>query len=252
VNRAVLASGTLPLAMLGVDSWPANTAVQIHYGAENPHRNEEWVQSVVASVRESGAPLEVHTQYPAAGHLFTDPTLPDYDANAAELFCSACSPSSLTDSRPSPPVGAAPSTDRWGGPGRRADVERWLRVVPSMPLLPASPGGGSPMDVPVRDPHVRRPGQCATSRQTASRRTARGSCIGISGHSTLRRCRHGWLANLRSPAGSTDIPAARSLVSCTVGRPWRSLPHHLVPRPATLGVPRPPLGWCDLFSFGDG
>lgn len=86
VTKAVLASGTLPLAMLGVDSWPATTAVQVHYAADDPHRNEEWVQSLVTSVRDSGAPLEVYAQYPIAGHLFTDPTLPDYDANATELF----------------------------------------------------------------------------------------------------------------------------------------------------------------------
>jgi dienelactone hydrolase len=87
VSRAVLLSGALPLGMLGAAAWPSGVAVQLHYAAADPHRVEEWVQAFVAEVTASGAPLELHLDYPVAGHLFTDPTLPDeYDAAAAELL----------------------------------------------------------------------------------------------------------------------------------------------------------------------
>jgi dienelactone hydrolase len=86
VTKAVLGSGTLPLAMMGADAWPARTAAQIHYAADDPFRNDEWLESVIDSVRSSGAPLEVYTEYAGAGHLFTDPTLPDYDEANTELF----------------------------------------------------------------------------------------------------------------------------------------------------------------------
>ena len=86
VTKTVLGSGTLPLAMMGADAWPTQTAAQIHYAADDPFRNDEWLESVIDSVRSSGAPLEVYTEYPGDGHLFTDSTLPDYDAANAELF----------------------------------------------------------------------------------------------------------------------------------------------------------------------
>ena len=86
VSKAVLGSGTLPLAMMGADAWPTQTAAQIHYAAHDPFRNDEWLESVIDSVRSSGAPLEVYTEYPGDGHLFTDSTLRDYDEANTELF----------------------------------------------------------------------------------------------------------------------------------------------------------------------
>jgi dienelactone hydrolase len=63
---------------------------------DDPFREQDWVDAVVASVRAAGAPVEMF-DYPGAGHLFTDPSLPEeYDAEAAELlwirvlaFCAA-------------------------------------------------------------------------------------------------------------------------------------------------------------------
>ena len=86
VTKAVLGSGTLPMAMMGADAWPSRTAVQIHYAAHDPFRKDEWLQSVIDSVRSSGAPLDVYTEYPGDGHLFTDSTLSDYDKANADLF----------------------------------------------------------------------------------------------------------------------------------------------------------------------
>lgn len=86
VAGVVMMSGTLPLAMLGADAWPAGVPAQVHYTLGDPFRNQEWVDSVVAGVRAAGAPVEVHTDYPGAGHLFTDPGLPDeHDPAAADL-----------------------------------------------------------------------------------------------------------------------------------------------------------------------
>lgn len=84
--KVVLASGTLPLQILGADAWPGGTGVQIHYAVDDPFRSDEWMQSVIDSVEASGAPLEVHADYPIAGHLFTDPSFTDYDRDATELF----------------------------------------------------------------------------------------------------------------------------------------------------------------------
>jgi dienelactone hydrolase len=86
VDRVVLASGTLPLEMLGVASWPTRTATQIHYALGDPHRNEQWLQAVVTSIETSGASVDLHTDYPGDGHLFTDPELPDHDAANTALF----------------------------------------------------------------------------------------------------------------------------------------------------------------------
>lgn len=86
VAGAVLVSGTLPLEMLGVDAWPAGVPAQIHYTLDDPNRRQEWVDAVAGAVRAAGAPLEVF-DYPGAGHLFTDPSLPaEYDAAATELM----------------------------------------------------------------------------------------------------------------------------------------------------------------------
>ena len=87
VSGVVMLSGTLPLAMLGAEAWPAGVPAQIHYSTDDPMRFPEWLDDVVASIRAAGVELDLHDDYPNAGHLFTDPTLPDeYDAESAELL----------------------------------------------------------------------------------------------------------------------------------------------------------------------
>jgi dienelactone hydrolase len=96
LGGVVMISGTLPLEMLGAEAWPAGLAAQIHYTEGDPFRSQDWVDAVAASVRAAGAPLQAF-DYPGAGHLFTDGSLPDeYDPEAAELlwervlaFCAA-------------------------------------------------------------------------------------------------------------------------------------------------------------------
>lgn len=86
VGGVVLLSGTLPLDMLGVDEWPHGVPAQIHYSADDPFRNQEWIDDVIASVREADGTVEFY-EYPGAGHLFSDPSLPDeYHSDNAELL----------------------------------------------------------------------------------------------------------------------------------------------------------------------
>ncbi len=79
-------SGALPLEMTGVARWPAGTPVQLHYAVDDPFRNEAWVSGFVRDVEASGSPIETFLDYPIAGHLFTDASLPDeYDEASAAL-----------------------------------------------------------------------------------------------------------------------------------------------------------------------
>jgi dienelactone hydrolase len=87
VSGVVMLSGTLPLAMIGADAWPAGVPAQIHYSTDDPNRSQEWLDDVVASIRAAGVPLDLHDDYENAGHLFTDASLPrEYDAESAELL----------------------------------------------------------------------------------------------------------------------------------------------------------------------
>lgn len=85
VGGVVMLSGALPLAMLGVETWPQGVPAQIHYALDDPLRNQEWIDAVAEQVR-AVATLEVF-DYEGSGHLFTDPSLPEeYDAAAATLL----------------------------------------------------------------------------------------------------------------------------------------------------------------------
>jgi dienelactone hydrolase len=86
VGGVVIASGALPLEMLGASGWRTGVPVQIHAAVRDPFRNQAWIDAVAAAVREV-APLDLHDDYPGTGHLFTDESLPaEYDAAAAALF----------------------------------------------------------------------------------------------------------------------------------------------------------------------
>ncbi|MEV0192132.1 dienelactone hydrolase family protein [Kitasatospora purpeofusca] len=57
--------------------------VQLHVAEPDPFESEDWLNAWYLGMRRIGADVEVH-RYRGAGHLFTDPELPDYDAEAAE------------------------------------------------------------------------------------------------------------------------------------------------------------------------
>jgi dienelactone hydrolase len=90
---AVLFAAAIPLEMFGeipgytVEAWPAGVPVQVHYTKDDPFREEQaLLDRFEASVRASGSAYEFH-EYPGAGHLFTDQTLPnEYDAVSTALL----------------------------------------------------------------------------------------------------------------------------------------------------------------------
>jgi dienelactone hydrolase len=57
--------------------------VQLHIADPDPFDPPEAVEQWHAGMRRAGAEAEVF-RYPGAGHLFTDPGLPDHDAAAAD------------------------------------------------------------------------------------------------------------------------------------------------------------------------
>lgn len=57
--------------------------VQLHVAEPDPFETDDWLSAWYLRMRKAGADVEVY-RYRGAGHLFTDPDLPDHDAQAAE------------------------------------------------------------------------------------------------------------------------------------------------------------------------
>jgi dienelactone hydrolase len=76
----LLLHGTSDIAEgASVDGLP----VQLHVASPDPFETEDWLNTWYLQMQRAGADVEVH-RYPGAGHLFTDPDLPDYDEPSAE------------------------------------------------------------------------------------------------------------------------------------------------------------------------
>lgn len=58
--------------------------VQLHVADPDPFETHDWLNSWYLQMQRTGADVEVY-RYPGAGHLFTDPELPDFDQASAEL-----------------------------------------------------------------------------------------------------------------------------------------------------------------------
>jgi dienelactone hydrolase len=56
--------------------------VQLHVADPDPYEPDDWLNAWYLKIREAGADVEVF-RYRGAGHLYTDPDLPDHDADAA-------------------------------------------------------------------------------------------------------------------------------------------------------------------------
>jgi dienelactone hydrolase len=57
--------------------------VQLHVAEPDPFEPDDWLTAWYLQMRKAGADVEVH-RYRGAGHLYTDPGLPDHDPEAAE------------------------------------------------------------------------------------------------------------------------------------------------------------------------
>ncbi|MER7174716.1 dienelactone hydrolase family protein [Streptomyces mesophilus] len=57
--------------------------VQLHVADPDAFEPEDWQNAWYLRMRRAGADVEVF-RYRGAGHLYTDPDLPDYDAEAAD------------------------------------------------------------------------------------------------------------------------------------------------------------------------
>ena len=76
----LLLHGTSDIAAnASVDDLP----VQLHVAEPDPFETEDWLGSWYLQMGKAGADVEVY-RYAGAGHLYTDPDLPDYDEEAAE------------------------------------------------------------------------------------------------------------------------------------------------------------------------
>ena len=85
VAGVLMLSGALALDMIGVEQWPAGMPGQIHYTVDDPFRNQDGIDAVLAKAREANADVTMF-DYPGRGHLFTDASLPgEFDADATEL-----------------------------------------------------------------------------------------------------------------------------------------------------------------------
>ncbi|GAB3276599.1 dienelactone hydrolase family protein [Actinocorallia lasiicapitis] len=57
--------------------------VQLHVADPDEFEPSDWLNSWYLEMRRAGAEVEIF-RYQGAGHLFTDPSLPDYDGGYAE------------------------------------------------------------------------------------------------------------------------------------------------------------------------
>ncbi|MEU0304336.1 dienelactone hydrolase family protein [Streptomyces sp. NPDC006175] len=58
--------------------------VQLHVADPDVFESPDWLNSWYLQMQRTGADVEIY-RYPGAGHLYTDPELPDFDQDAAEL-----------------------------------------------------------------------------------------------------------------------------------------------------------------------
>jgi dienelactone hydrolase len=75
----LLVHGTSDMA----DDAATDIPVQLHIAEPDPFEPDDWLNAWYLRMRRAGADVELH-RYRGAGHLYTDPELPDYDEEAAE------------------------------------------------------------------------------------------------------------------------------------------------------------------------
>jgi dienelactone hydrolase len=93
VSGVLMVAGAVPVSALGDGvRWPAGVPAQTHSTLGDPWRDQEELDQAVRDVEAGGGTIEVF-DYPGAGHLFTDSTLPaEYDPLATEALWSRALP----------------------------------------------------------------------------------------------------------------------------------------------------------------
>lgn len=93
VSGVLLIAGAIPASALGGDvRWPGGVPAQTHSTLDDPWREQDMIEQTVLEVQAAGGTIEVF-DYPGAGHLFTDPSLPaEYDPVGTELLWSRVLP----------------------------------------------------------------------------------------------------------------------------------------------------------------
>ena len=93
VSGVLMVAGAIPVSAFGTNvQWPAGVPAQTHATMLDPWREQAEIDQTILDVASGGGRLEVF-DYPGAGHLFTDSTLPEeYDGAATELFWSRALP----------------------------------------------------------------------------------------------------------------------------------------------------------------
>lgn len=81
----LLMHAALPIKELGIEKWPADVPVQVHYAKTDPWKDEEGVAQLEHDIVESGASYEYY-EYPIEGHLFTDAGLPEYHEASTDIL----------------------------------------------------------------------------------------------------------------------------------------------------------------------
>ncbi|MBY8878185.1 dienelactone hydrolase family protein [Actinacidiphila acidipaludis] len=84
---ALLLHACVPASEFGGD-WPADVPVQIHAMDADPSFVDEGDIDAARALVASAPKAAELVLYPGGGHLFTDPTLPDFDGPAADLLTS--------------------------------------------------------------------------------------------------------------------------------------------------------------------
>lgn len=86
VSGVLMFSGALAPDLIGLERWPAGGPGQIHYTINDPFRNQDGIDAVLAAAREADVDMAMF-DYPGNGHLFTDASLhEEFDADATELL----------------------------------------------------------------------------------------------------------------------------------------------------------------------
>lgn len=81
---ALLLSGCVPVSEFGT-AWPEGVPAQVHGMAEDPYFAGEGDLDAARALVEAAPDTELFL-YPGSAHLFADPSLPSYDADAAALL----------------------------------------------------------------------------------------------------------------------------------------------------------------------